>query len=68
MCFEKMLWGKLEMVSARTFKPWTTCCSAPHENLLVWISWSSGNERKPLSKQKYVLGKCYRDICRNGEC
>ena len=37
MCFEKMLWGISEMVSARAFKPSAIVFSTP-ENLLVGIS------------------------------
>ena len=55
-CFEKMLWGISELVSARAFKPLPLCSMHPW-NLTSRDFWSSRNERKPLSQLKDVLRK-----------
>ena len=41
MCFEKMLWGNLEMVNARACKP-LPLCSAPLEIYLAGICGALG--------------------------
>ena len=51
--------GYLRNSECWSFQTFAIVFSTP-ENLLVGISESSRNERKPLSQQKCVLRKCYR--------
>ena len=53
---EKMLWGISETVNARVFKP-LPLCSTPLK-VTSRDFWSSRNDRKPLSMQKFVLRQC----------
>ena len=65
MCFEKMLRGISEMVSARAPKLWH-CVSAPPDNLLVGMSGAL-ETKKTLSKLEHFFPENKVKYLRNGE-
>ena len=66
MSFEEMLWGILETVSARAFKPLPLCSHTP-ENLLIGISGALGMKVGHLLK-KNVFSENAVGYLRNSEC